>query len=140
MIFLILLNAVLLIMLAFLHIFWAMGGNFGMNAVLPSLSPEHSPKHPSTFAKAAVAAVLMLFAFIIMCNSGIIDPYIERRYIQYITIAIGILFLGRAIGDFKFVGFFKKIQSTLFAKNDTRYYSPLCVLIGLNCILMVLIE
>ena len=50
----------------------------------------------------------------------------------YGNLAIGIVMLVRAVGDFKYVGFFKKIEGTIFAQNDTRYYSPLCLLISLN--------
>lgn len=36
----------------------------------------------------------------------------------------------RAIGDFKYVGVFKKVQRTGFARNDTKIYTPLCVIIA----------
>ena len=41
------------------------------------------------------------------------------------------IFILRAIGDFKYVGFFKKVKNTPFAKLDSKFYSPLCLLIGL---------
>jgi hypothetical protein len=41
----------------------------------------------------------------------------------------------RAIGDFRYVGFFKRIRDSKFARLDTLAYSPLCaalaVLIGI---------
>jgi hypothetical protein len=36
----------------------------------------------------------------------------------------------RAVGDFRFVGFFKRVRGSVFARRDTWLYSPLCVLIG----------
>ncbi|TKI67695.1 DUF3995 domain-containing protein [Lysinibacillus mangiferihumi] len=42
-----------------------------------------------------------------------------------------VIFLIRAIGDFKYVGFFKKIKHSQFARNDTWLYSPLCLFISL---------
>jgi hypothetical protein len=39
------------------------------------------------------------------------------------------LFL-RAIGDFKLVGFFKQPSASAFAKNDSRFYSPLCLFLA----------
>lgn len=45
---------------------------------------------------------------------------------------IPLIFLLRAMGDFKYIGFFKKVKETDFAVRDTRFYSPLCLFIGLN--------
>jgi len=41
------------------------------------------------------------------------------------------VFLARAIGDFRFVGFFKRVHGSRFAHWDTALYSPLCLVIGL---------
>jgi hypothetical protein len=46
----------------------------------------------------------------------------------------------RAIGDFNYVGFFKKIKHTKFGKNDTKYFSPLCLTIGVLTIILELIN
>jgi hypothetical protein len=44
---------------------------------------------------------------------------------------IPIIFSLRAIGDFKYIGFFKQVKATEFARLDTVFYSPLCVMIAL---------
>jgi catechol 2,3-dioxygenase-like lactoylglutathione lyase family enzyme len=41
------------------------------------------------------------------------------------------VFLLRAVGDFRLVGFFKRVRGTPFARWDTRLFSPLCVALGL---------
>jgi hypothetical protein len=41
--------------------------------------------------------------------------------------SISLMFLLRAIGDFRTVGFWKSITDTPFAHWDTRLYSPLCL-------------
>jgi hypothetical protein len=46
--------------------------------------------------------------------------------------ALALLFLARAIGDFRLVGFFKRLRGTRFASLDTRYYSPLCLGLALG--------
>jgi hypothetical protein len=38
----------------------------------------------------------------------------------------------RAIGDFNYVGFFKRRRGTRFAHLDTRLYSPLALGLGLG--------
>ena len=44
----------------------------------------------------------------------------------------GLVLLLRAIGDFNLVGFFKRIRGSAFARMDTWFYSPLCVLLGIG--------
>ena len=36
------------------------------------------------------------------------------------------MFAARAIGERRYVGFFKRVRTTEFAWWDTRVYSPLC--------------
>jgi DNA-binding LytR/AlgR family response regulator len=50
--------------------------------------------------------------------------------IHYGDWAIGIIFLLRAIGDFKYFGFAKRIRHTDFALYDTKIYSPLAFAIA----------
>ena len=43
---------------------------------------------------------------------------------------LSVIFIIRAIGDFNFLGFFKKRKNTPFAIYDTIYFSPLCLVFG----------
>ncbi|KRE83053.1 hypothetical protein ASG89_13045 [Paenibacillus sp. Soil766] len=43
----------------------------------------------------------------------------------------------RAIGDFKYLGFFKKVKHTSFSYYDTRFYSPLCLFLAISFLLTV---
>ena len=43
----------------------------------------------------------------------------------------------RAVGDRKYVGFFKRVRDTEFARRDSRIYSPLCLLLGLGAAAIV---
>lgn len=42
----------------------------------------------------------------------------------------------RAVGDFRLVGFFKRIRGSRFARLDTLLYSPLCFALGAALALM----
>ena len=42
-------------------------------------------------------------------------------------LAMAAVFAIRAIGEFRYCGFFKKITNSEFAYWDTRIYSPLCL-------------
>ena len=43
---------------------------------------------------------------------------------------IPFIFIIRAIGDFRYLGFFKEVKSTEFGTMDTWLYSPLCLMIS----------
>ena len=136
----VLLNTSIFILLSFMHIYWALGGKRGMNAVIPTITENQDIIKPGPFITLAIAAGMGLFAFVIIGNLDIFREYIDISFFKYATLVIGILFTLRAIGDFRYVGFFKKATGTTFAKNDTRYYSPLSVVIAFFCYLIVLLD
>lgn len=140
MIFPVLINTSIFILLSFLHVYWAMGGKRGMSAVLPSLEEGHAVFTPGPLITLVVAAAMGIFAFITIGNLDIFRQYINLTIFKYATLAIGLIFTLRAIGDFKYMGFFKKATGTLFAKNDTRYYSPLCIIIAVFSFLIFLLD
>ena len=43
-------------------------------------------------------------------------------------LALGLL--ARAIGEFRYVGFFKRVRSSRFAELDSLVYSPLCLMLS----------
>ena len=75
-----------------------------------------------------------------MFNSGIISYDLPDWIIKYGGWIIPIIFILRAIGEFKYVGFFKRIKQTEFGKLDTKFFSPLCLTIGLIGILIELMK
>ena len=81
-------------------------------------------------ATLVVAVGLILFAINTIGNAKLFSIAIDDRYFRYGDMFIGLLFLMRAVGDFKYVGFFKSIRETSFAKMDSRFFSPLCLLIS----------
>lgn len=78
-----------------------------------------------------VAICLSLFAAL---SLGLIElVFIEPEileYVQWAGIAVGTVFILRAIGDFNLVGFTKKNKQGDFAVLDSVLYSPLCLLLG----------
>lgn len=124
-------NTIIFLFLSLLHIYWAFGGIWAKKHTLPvKLSGELALK-PSNFGTLIVGLGLSLFAFITLANTGLADQLIERRYIHIATYLIAGIFCLRAIGDFKYVGLMKSIKGTDFAKQDTRYFVPLCLVLSL---------
>jgi hypothetical protein len=86
---------------------------------------------PGIFATLIVAAGLFGFGLLVLIRSGLLVADLPLWLSRYWLWIIAAIFLLRAIGDFNYVGFFKKYRQTIFGRNDTRYYSPLCLLIAM---------
>jgi hypothetical protein len=54
--------------------------------------------------------------------------------------SISVLFFLRAIGEFRYVGFFKSVTATTFAHWDTWAFSPLCLFISIAAALVAYYE
>jgi hypothetical protein len=39
--------------------------------------------------------------------------------------------------DFKYVGFFKKVVDTEFARNDTNYFTPICGFVVFTLLIVI---
>ena len=126
-----LINMLIFAALSILHFYWAAGGKWGATNSVPAKASGETLFMPSPLATFVVALGLLGLALVMLGNSGFFDFLIARKYLYYADIAIGALFIIRAIGDFLYVGFFKKVIGTVFAKYDTAFYSPLCLLLGL---------
>lgn len=132
----VIINTVIFILLSILHFYWAFGGKVWYDDVLPTSSNGLNKLNPSTTASLIIAFGLLFLALVMIGNQGFFDRYIKRKYFRYGALAIGVLFLLRAIGDFRFIGFFKTVKSTRFGINDTQFFSPLCLFIALLSILI----
>ena len=110
-------TAAVFAVLALLHFYWALGGASGNNAAIPEVDGVPAFK-PSKAATAAVGLVLLATATIVLLQVEVL-----------IGIAAAVLLL-RAIGDFRLVGFFKRVRGSRFARLDTQLYSPLCLALG----------
>jgi len=91
---------------------------------------------PGLFATIMVALVLLTFALFILIKAGLLQTTLPTWLQQYGLYILAGLFIIRAIGDFKYVGFTKKLKGTKFALMDTKWYSPLCLGIGILLILL----
>ncbi|MGR6127766.1 DUF3995 domain-containing protein [Paenibacillus sp. SER-28] len=67
----------------------------------------------------------------------------EPFFSTFHSYGVGLLscvFILRSIGDFKWVGFFKRKKGTVFAKWDTVLYSPLCFLLGTAILIIMFLR
>jgi len=122
-------TSAVLIVLALWHVYWAFGGRLAHAAALPIKDgkPLFRPSAPGTFA---VALALFGFAWLAAFNGGLLGTSAPSRWLQWAGAAVALAMLGRAIGDFRYVGFFKRMGGEPFASLDSRVYSPLCLLLS----------
>ena len=80
---------------------------------------------------AIVGIGLTAFGIFYVLKSGIFEYNLPEWIMKYGSWIIPIIFLLRAIGEFKYVGFFKSVKKTDFGKLDTKFFSPLCLIIGI---------
>ncbi len=118
------------VIIAVFHIFWALGFKFDIRNMVPVVNgePVLIPGPVGTFI---VAIVLFCFAGVSLALGypGKV-PVSCLPFLKPAGFAIGIILLLRAVGDFKYVGFFKRIKYSNFAKYDYWLYSPFCLLSG----------
>ncbi len=120
-------QSVILFLLSAIHFSWVLGSTWGFEKALPTNTEGIRVLSPSKFDSAMVALGLLLFAIFYLLKADIINLGVPSYILKYAGWAIAAIFALRAIGDFKYIGFFKSITGTEFAKLDTMLYSPLCL-------------
>ncbi len=113
------------------HFYWFFGGEWGLDKVIPSKDDTASSLAIPKFATLIVALGLFSFGMIYLINAGFIHLQIPNWIVNFGGYFIPAIFTLRAIGDFNYAGFFKKIKHTDFAKADSKIFAPLCLFIGI---------
>ena len=117
------------------HVWWAIGGRLGYSVSLPQrpdgtpVLPDHLPRWRP--AAAAVALCLMGLALLLLARAGHVRLPVPRDWIRWALLLAGAACVARAIVPNRYVGFFKTLRTTRWARYDTRFYSPLFLLLGL---------
>jgi hypothetical protein len=118
--------AVILLFLSALHIYWALGGEWGSAATIPTVDGRRT-LDPSPAATYGVAFLLALAAGIICAEARLFSTGPLAGIFHLGAWCIAGVFLLRTIGNFHTFGFFKTVRDTPFAYWDTHLYSPLCL-------------
>lgn len=126
--------------LSIIHFYWAFGGKWGFEGVLPTNENNEKQFIPGKLITLIVGTGLLLLGLFVLLKSGYLTFYCPDWLLKYGFWIIGFVFFIRAIGDFKYAGLFKKVSDTKFSQNDTRYFTPLCLIIGSLCIILELLN
>ena len=82
---------------------------------------------------------MLAVAVWVLLIGGELLPDLGQRWLGVVgPIGVGVVLLARAVGDFRYVGFFKRVRGSRFATLDSRYFSPLCLILGLGALWSVL--
>lgn len=125
--------------LSSIHIYWGFGGRWGKDAIIPTKNDNNTKvMMPGLLPTFIVAFGLLGFGLFILVKSGLINFNFPMWLDNYGLWIIASVFILRVIGEFNYVGFFKKIKHTKFGQHDTKFYSPLCLTIGILTIIIAL--
>ena len=119
------------IALALWHFHMAFSTATGESAAVPSVDGKPLFK-PSRISTIAVGVALVMFALLVACTARWFAPGLPPALPAWASYALALGLFARALGDFKYVGFFKSVRGSRFAKMDTRLYSPLCLLLSMG--------
>jgi hypothetical protein len=127
--------ALLLGAIGFLHIYWAVGGRWASEVVIPE-SKQLPAFLPSRATTLAVALALMIASWIVVGQLGFVNTGLPSWLFEWGTRVLAAVFFLRAVGEFRLVGFFKRVHNTRFAQWDTFLFSPLCLFMALVLMLL----
>lgn len=103
--------------LALLHVYWALGGGLDTSRIIPPFDgkPVFTPGPDGTIM---VAAALAGFAAVspALGFPGLV-PVSVRPYLKWAGCAMGSVLVLRAIGEFRYMGFFKRVRKSPFVKK-----------------------
>lgn len=117
-----------LVAASLLHVYWALGGSWGVDVAVPSSANGTATFTPPPLLTAAVAALLAAFAGLVALAATGSGPTLIR---WLVVIGIAVLVV-RAIGDGRTAGFTKTLRTTPFAQADDRIFTPLIVFLAIG--------
>lgn len=122
------------VVIAVWHVYVAAVPGAGLTWALPSREgrPLFRPSRGSTLL---VAVMLLFFAATVASCAGLWHVGIPHGVLLWLSYALALGLVGRAVGDFKYVGFFKRIRGSVFARLDSLIFSPLCLLLATGVVL-----
>ena len=114
-----------------IHIYWLFGGKKGLVSVLPTKENQDYVVSIPPIATLLSALALFGFACVYIIKSDLFELAISESLLNSLCWGLPVIFILRAIGDFNYLGFFKKVKNTKFATADSKVFAPLCLGIGI---------
>lgn len=119
------------LVISVIHFLWALGSQWNFEKVIPIKENGERLFTPRKIDCAVVGLGLLAIALFYLLQSDLFDISLPNWVLKYGGLCIPLIFLLRAMGDFRYAGFFKKIKNSPFAEWDSKLFSPLCLLIAI---------
>lgn len=125
-----LLLGIIFLILAVFHFYWALGGEWGLDSVIPVREAIQEKQVSIPIYASFIVGILLCFcATMFWVKAGFITTFFPEWFSIFYWI-VPFIFLLRIIGDFRYVGLFKKVRNTSFSRADNQYFIPLCAVIS----------
>jgi len=129
--------AILALAAAF-HFYWGLGGRTGSGVSLPHHEDGSVVIVKNSGAGAIVVGLaLVAVALLVLALVDAFAAPVPRAWLRTGVALWAVIFIARAISWSRYVGMFKRVRHTRFARYDTWLYSPLCLLLGLGLFYLV---
>lgn len=128
-------TAGLLAVLGVIHLYWAARGIKGRSVALPE-KDGRPVMQPSRGGTVAVAVGLFGGALTLLARLGLVRLPVPPSWPRWGAWTLAALFGLRAIGEFRYVGLFRRVKGTPFARWDSRLFTPLCIAIAIGSALV----
>ena len=93
---------------------------------------------PGPVGTALVGVALLATSALVAAARGLFEAPLPAPLLRTGSGAVALVFAARAIGDFRYVGFSKRVRGSPFARRDTYVYSPLCLLLAALIVVVAL--
>lgn len=132
-------NCIILLLISTIHFYWIAGGRWGLANALPERNGAKTlkPGPLITLIVAIIFSAMGLFYLYKVEQFPVAHSWMPDWLNRYGLWLLASVFLLRAVGDFRYVGFFKRVRNSRFAALDTRFYSPLCLFLSFNTFLLI---
>ena len=121
--------------LSALHWVWVVRGTGNLEGFVPEIDGKPAFE-PGRLVTAGVALLLLAAAAVCASEAQLFGlPRWPLARLGVWTLLVVLLL--RSIGEFRLVGFFKRVRGTRFARLDTWVFSPLCLVISVLCGLLL---
>ena len=124
--------SIVIFLISLIHFYWSVGGKKGLKAAIPVYQgrPVFLASPVGVFA---VAFFLLIGALVLLGKIGLFRDPNPREIYEWGPWILAALFTVRSIGDFRFVGLFRKVKDTYFSYWDTWLNTPLCIFLAIAC-------
>jgi hypothetical protein len=113
------------------HVAWAFGRRPPGGAFIPTRADGTPVLAPGRGVTLIVALLFFLAAFLLLQRGGVGVALLPESIRRIGTTGVAVVLLLRGIGDFRYVGLFKRERDTPFGQMDSRYYTPLVLALSL---------